>query len=220
MLAKDFISDVVMPLKTSDTGAKALLWMDDLKISHLPIVNNRAFLGLISESDIDNLTELNEPVGHMDLSLATTFVYEHQHVFDVLKLVYDSRLTLVPVVDQSENYLGCFTLEDLLRKLSKNTSILDPGGIIVLVVDHNSYDLSEISRIVEQNDAKILNLYVTTDPESMKMEVTLKINKTDVAPVMQTFTRFQYQIKAVFAAKDDLNDLKDRYDALMNYLSI
>jgi CBS domain-containing protein len=220
MIAKDLINDTVMPLKTSDTGARALLWMDDLKISHLPIVNERAFLGLISEADVDNLTELNEPVGHLQLSLSTSYVYEDQHIFDILKMVYEMKLTLVPVVDQTNNYLGCFTTGDLLRSLSEKISILDPGGIIVLEVDHNSYDLSQIANIIESNDAKILNLYVSSDPESMKMEVTLKLNKSDISSIIQSFTRYQYQIKATFASKDDSDILKDRYDALMNYLNI
>jgi acetoin utilization protein AcuB len=52
------------------------------------------------------------------------------------------------------------------------------------------------------------------------IDLTLKINDIDLNPVIQTFERYNYTIKATFAEKDDLDDLKERYDALMNYLSI
>jgi len=61
MLAKELMSDIVPPLKTSDTGLQALSWMDVFRISHLPIVNNLEFLGLISDKDIYNLNMADEP---------------------------------------------------------------------------------------------------------------------------------------------------------------
>jgi len=51
MLSKEMMSDIVPALKTSDTGFQALTWMDIFRISHLPIVNNREFLGLISDKE-------------------------------------------------------------------------------------------------------------------------------------------------------------------------
>lgn len=44
MLAKELISDIILPLKTSDTGITALNWMEEFRVSHLPIVNNQDFL--------------------------------------------------------------------------------------------------------------------------------------------------------------------------------
>ena len=52
MLARELVSDIISPLHTSDTAQKALSWMEIYKVSHLPIVNEKKFLGLISESDI------------------------------------------------------------------------------------------------------------------------------------------------------------------------
>jgi predicted transcriptional regulator len=220
MLAKELINDTVLPLKTSDTGARALSWMDDLKVSHLPIVNERLFLGLLSETDINQLTDLNQPMGNLRLSNSMVYSYDNQHLFDVLNLFYEHKLTLIPVVDANHNYLGCITLFALLEGLAKDSSILNPGGIIVLDVDQNSYDLAEIAKIVESNDAKILALHVTETRDSTMLSVTIKVNKMDISSLIQTFTRYQYMISATFAEKDDLDELKERYDSLMNYLNI
>jgi acetoin utilization protein AcuB len=112
------------------------------------------------------------------------------------------------------------TLPNLLRYLTLNTSILNPGGLIILEVAENNYSMAEISQIVESNDARIIGAFFTTHPDSTSIDLTLKINNIDLNPVIQTFERYNYNIKATFAEKDDLDDLKERYDALMNFLSI
>jgi len=220
MLAKELITDTIVPLKTSDTGMQALMWMEDFKVSHLPIVNEREFLALVTESDISQLGDAEEPLGNLQLSKSMVYVYDNQHIYDVVNLFHEHKLTLVPVVDAKNNYLGSITLPTLLEGLARDSSILNPGGIIVIEVDQKSYDPGEIVRIVESNDAKILSLQVSTTVDSTRLKVTIKVNRIDIAPIIQTFTRYQYLISATFAEKDDIDELKERYDSLMKYLNI
>ena len=210
-----------MPLRTSDTGNIALSWMDELHISHLPIVNNEKFLGLVSEKDIYEQNDPDEPLGGYQLSLVRPYVHDDQHLFEVIRIMSTMELTLLPVLDEHENYLGCITLSRLLKEFAQMGSIDQPGGIIVLQMNIADYSLHEISRIVESNDAKILSSNVSTFSESNMIEVTLKLNKIDVSPVLQTFNRYEYQISASFSEENNYDDLlKERFGALMNYLNI
>ena len=220
MNAKDLISNEIVPVKTSDAGVDALSWMQEYGIRHLPIVNERQFLGLISEEDVDDLVEMEQPLGNLKLSLTGAYIFDFQHVFEVISAFTELKLSILPVVDQKNNYIGCITLKDLVETIGREFSIVNPGSIIVLEISQNDYSLSEIARIVEGNDAKILNLYITTFPESTMMEVTLKLNKLDINSLMQTFTRYNYVVKATYAHSEDLDDLKERYDSLMHYLNI
>jgi acetoin utilization protein AcuB len=221
MLAKELISDVVPSLRTSDTGVKALYWMDIFRISHLPIVNNKEFLGLISDSDIYDLNMVEEPVGNHSLSLSRPYVKENQHLYEIIEVVSTLKLTVIPVLDEKKNYLGLITMNDLLFSFAQMTAVKEPGGIMVLELNHNDYSLSQIAQIVEENDAKILSLYVTSPVESTKMEITLKINRTDLTSIIQTFNRYDYDIKASYMSDDELDNLySDRYDEFMRYLNI
>lgn len=220
MLAKHLITDGILPLKTSDTGRTALSWMEDFRVMHLPIVNSEGFLGLISEFDIYSFNDFDEAVGNHHLSLSKPYVFDFQHLYDVMSLMQQNQLTLIPVVDSHENYLGSITLQSLLDNFALSLSVNDPGGIIVLEMSAVDYSLSEISRIVESNDAKILSVFISTDPDSTQLDVTLKLNRIDMASVIQTFNRFEYTIKAAFNEQSDNNDLRERYDSLMNYLNI
>lgn len=101
MLARSLISDLIVPLRTSDTGLQALNLMEEFKVSHLPIVNNNDLLGLVTETDIFETNTFEEPLGNHNLSLIKPYVYDYQHVYDVIRIVYEQKLTLIPVVDES-----------------------------------------------------------------------------------------------------------------------
>ncbi len=220
MLAKDLISDVVPALKTSDTGQKALYWMDIFRIGHLPIVNNKDFLGLISDKDIFDLNMSEEPIGNHTLSLFSPHVKYDQHIYEVMEMAANLKLTVVPVLDYNNHYLGLITLTDLLHYFAEMSAIKQPGGILVLEVNTNDYLLTQIAQIVESNDAKILSLYITSHVNSTKLEVTLKINRRDLTSIIQTFTRYNYIIKASFMDEDDMSNLyENRYDLFMRYLN-
>jgi acetoin utilization protein AcuB len=221
MLAKDLISDVIPALKTSDSGQKALYWMDIFRISHLPIVNNEDFLGLISDKDIYDLNMSEEPIGNHTLSLFSPYVTDNQHVYEVMELASRMMLTVVPVLDQNNRYLGLITLTDLLHYFADMAAIKQPGGILVLEINASDYSLTQIAQIVESNDAKILSMYISSHSLSTKMEVTLKINRQDLTSIIQTFNRYNYIIQASFMNDDDMDSLyENRYDLFMKYLNI
>ncbi|MEJ2594339.1 MAG: CBS domain-containing protein [bacterium] len=220
MIARQLITDEIMHLKTSDTGKTALSWMDEYKVSHLPIVNNEDFLGLIAEQDIYSFNNLTEPLGNHTLSLKNPFVNEHEHVYNVLKLIDELKLTVIPVLDDHNKYLGCITISRLVNFLSGTYSIANPGGIIVLEMSEKDYSLTELSNIVESNNAKVLSLFLSSHVDSTKLEVVIKVNRIDMGSILQTFDRYGYYVKATYGEDEDTGDLKDRYDSFMNYLNM
>jgi CBS domain-containing protein len=221
MVAKDLISEVIPSLKTSDPGQTALNWMEIFKISHLPIVNNQEFLGLISDSDIYDMNQPNEPIGNHSLTLYKPFVTTEQHIFEVIGLASRLKLSVVPVLDSKNNYIGVITSNDLIRHIAGISSMDQPGGIIVLEVIDRDYSLSQIAQIVESNNVKILSMYITSSPASTQLEVTLKVNTSDLVSVIRTFERYNYDVKTWVTDNDSLDHFySERLDLLMKYLNI
>lgn len=218
--ALHLISDTLPPLRTSDTGEIALQLMGDYQVKQLPIVNNEQFLGLISEDDILEQGLLEEPVGSMQLSYYKPYVNDSDHIYQVLRTAANLKLTLIPVVDAENNYKGIITLSTLLQEFAALSSIHEPGGILQLEVNARDYSLTEISRIVESNDATILSVYTSSQSESTKREITLKLNKEDLRAIMAAFERFGYTILNYYQKSDFEEDLKDRYESLIRYLNI
>jgi len=221
MLAKELISDLVPPLKTSDTGLKALSMMEIFRISHLPIVNNEEFLGLISDNDIYDMNMADEPIGNHQLSLFSPFVSAEQHIFEVIELCGRLNLTVIPVLDDKKNYLGLILMSDLLHHFADLAALKNPGAIIVLEMNITDYSLTEISNIVEGNDGKILSLYISQPNDSTKIEVTLKINRTEISSFIQTFNRYNYTVKASYMESGEINSMiESRYESFMRYLNV
>ncbi len=219
MIANNLLSHNMVPLKTSDTGEEALSVMNDYYIKHLPIVNNEQLLGMISEDDILE-HDVQEPVGSYQLSMSRPYVYDSDHIYEVLRVMSDYKLTVIPVIDAEGNYQGLITQEELLRFFAGIGSFTEPGSIIVLEMSKRDYSLSEIARIVESENAAILSSYITSNMDSTQIDVSIKINKQDIQSIMATFHRYNYTIKASFQEADYFESLKERYDSLMSYLNI
>ncbi len=220
MIAKDLLTDTIPVLRTSDTGLDAISIMDEYKVSHLPIINNEELLGVISYEDINLFNHLEEPIGNHRLSLKGSFVFENQHIYEILHLAAEQKLTLIPVLDPKNKFLGTITLPTLVQRFADFTAVNNPGGVIVLEINERDYSLSEIAQLVESNDAKILSVFIQGYTDSTKIDVVLKINKIDISAIISTFNRYDYIIKASFSESHYDDFLRDRFDSFMNYLNM
>ncbi len=221
MIAGNLLSHNIIPLRTSDTGAEALGIMNDFYVRHLPIVNDKQLLGLISEDDILE-HDIEEAVGSYQLSMTKPYVKDTDHLYDVLKIISEYKLTVVPVIDSESNYKGLISQDDLVRYFANTGSFTEPGSIIVLEMHRRDYSLAEISRIVEEESAAILSTFITSSLENERIDVTVKINKQDfkLQRIIASFERYEYNIKASFQEADYFDGLQERYDSLMNYLNV
>jgi len=219
MIARDLISNNIIPLRTSDTGREALTTMKDFSITHLPIVNNKQFLGLLSEEDIIT-NNVDEAVGSYSLNLNRAYVKETDHVFEVVRLLGEHKLTVIPVVDVEDNYLGLITQEHLLQFFAQAGSFTESGSIIVLEIAKRDYSLAEISQIVESERAAILSTFVTTNLDHSVVDVTIKINKQEIQHIIASFERYNYVVKGTFLEQEYTDSLQERYDALIAYLNV
>ncbi|MBX7182391.1 MAG: CBS domain-containing protein [Bacteroidia bacterium] len=220
MFAKELISHVIPSLKPGDHGLMALGWMEEFKVSHLPMVDRGEYLGMISDSDIIDLNEPEEAIGTAHSNLSKPSVQDDQHIYEVMKVISEQKLTVIPVLDSGNRYLGLISLADLIQKICQLVAVNEPGGIIVLEMNQNDYSLSQIAQIVEGNDTRILSCFVSASTDTTKLEVTLKLNRTEISGVLQTFERYNYKILTYVQEKGHFEDVKNRYDEFMRFLNI
>ena len=194
--------------------------MTEFKVRHLPIVNENQFLGLVSEDDLIETTDYTLPIGSVSLSLVNPYVFENQHIYDVIRLFYERQLTVVPVLDAKKDYLGLISLNSMNEYFARITSVAEPGGIIVLEISNRNNSLAHMAQIVESDNAQVLSSYIRSFPDSTRLEVTLKVNKQDISGILAAFLRYNYTVKATFNFTPVDDDSMNRYDSFMNYLNI
>ncbi len=219
MLAKDIIINTIPPIKPNESGTKALDWMDEFKVTHIPVVKGKEYLGLVSDTVIYDQNDADAALEKMNIAYNRPFVYSDSHIYDVFKIISERNLTLVPIIDRLENYIGCTSLKAVTDVFTSASSITELGAIIILDINKVDYSLAEIAQIIEGNDTKILSSFITSSNNSNKMEVTIKVNREHIGGVLQTLNRYDYVVKAYFTQKNMEDALKNRYDLLMNYLN-
>jgi signal-transduction protein with cAMP-binding, CBS, and nucleotidyltransferase domain len=219
MSVKQLICTSILPLRKTDTVGTALEWMDEFRVSQLPLTDGEEYLGLVSDAEILDIEDQATKMSVFSNMPDKPFIMEGEHYYNAMQMLFEQNLSVLPVLDEKHLYLGVITREKILNEIAGSLSVQNPGGIIVLELNQNDYSLSEISRIVESNDAKILSLFINTASTSGKLEITLKVNRINIEAIIQTFGRFNYDIVAYFGEnKKDDDLLLERYESLLTYL--
>lgn len=221
MIAQELINHMIPPLKLSDDAHKAMVWMEELRSKQLPVIDNGKFLGLISEELILDENDVEKLIGDFELLATGCQVDEGSHFYDVIKTASNYQVEMVGVVDEFGEYIGVITIQDIIASFAQTAAVQLPGGIVVLSLDQIDYSLSEISRLIEAENAKILSCIVKEDiNDPSKIRLTLKINKTDLSHITATLERFDYRIIARFQESKVLEDEKEKVGMLLKYLNI
>jgi len=183
-------------------------------------IKERELCRIISETEILDRKDLTQSLDVLFDHLPRPYVAETAHVFEVLAKMAEHRISVLPVLDLQEHYVGCTSVHQLMCLIANTGSIKELGGIIVLEMNRVDYSLAQIAQIVEGNNAKILSSFIMSTPDSTKIEVTLKISEMDLGRIIRSFERYDIMVKASFQRSSDEDDLQFRYDALMNYLNM
>jgi CBS domain-containing protein len=221
MTVRELISDTIPSVKPTDTAALALDWMNEFKVSQLPLVDQGVYQGLITEDALLDGGELEVPLPPFrQPGSEDTYIFHENHLYDAIDLMTNLRLEVLPVVAEERAYLGVVTLRDVGGLLGNLFAVQEPGGVIVLSIPAHSYVLSEVGRIAESADAKVLSLYLSPRPDTKDMLLTLKLNIEDLSRVVAAFERFDYEIVRTFHRVKPLEDYSRNLDAFIKYLGI
>lgn len=219
MHALDLITPDVPPLRPQDDVSRALEWMEEFKVAHLPVVDAGRLVGVVKDQDLVDRNDPRGAVGGSMEQVELPFARGGQHIYEVMKLFSERGLTVVPVLDEMGRYLGCITEHEALRKLAQVTNIHEPGSVVVLEMNQIDYSLHEIARLVEANDGKVLSVYTHVMPGSARVEVTLKINREDISDILRSFERYEYFVKTTYQGSKLHDDLRGRYEELMRFIN-
>jgi len=189
-------------------------------MSHLPVTENDIYIGIISEDEIYDKEAFEENIGNLGI-LKAPYIAASQHIFDALAVAAQFSIPIVPVVNSERKYLGSISSKKLIEALARITNVSTKGAVLVLEMGIHDYSMSEIARIVESENAKIISSYITEYEDSTKMDVTLVVNKSEISPVIKSLERYGYKVNAFFSGSNMIEDFyRDRYELLMNYMNI
>lgn len=221
MLTTELINNNIPRLQLQDGIAKALQLITDYRVTHLPVVSpDGKYLGLLSEDDLMDIEEEKGSIQYFEDALLNAFVKENEHFLNAVNCSNKYETSVVPVINEEKELVGVITVTDLLKALGNFSGANEIGGIIVMEMERSQFAISEISRLVESNDAHILHLNTTVQPETGLLTVTLHLNKKEISAIVATFERYEYDVIYFFGDEQFENEIHSNYRHLMNYLDI
>lgn len=218
MELQNFVINDIKPLSVSDKIGDLKMLFNQLTYSHIPILNNGVYIGCISETDA-HCFEGNITISDCKYAIEGFFVRPITNWLDVLEAFAQNDSNIMPVLDANNKYLGYYELNDIIHLFNETPFFAEPGGILIVEKGINDYSFSEISQIVESNDAKLLGAFISKMDGDL-VRVTIKIGNASLNEVIQTFRRYSYNIVSGHEEDSYLESLKERSQYLDKYLNM
>lgn len=210
------------PLLSIQTSISELMQLAfEFNIFHFPISNNGNYLGSLA-LDMLNEDEINEnkKVADFKEDLILFSVKDDGYILNSIFEFAEKQTSSAAVINSEGQIIGLLRSNDIFKYLANSTSYKEEGVYISLKLETRDYNLQEIARIVESNNAKILSLQIESSDNKNDLLVTIKINSKNISHVLATFDRFDYNYvtHAAIDTKDEY--YLGRYNLLMKYLNL
>jgi hypothetical protein len=218
MLAQYFAQNLLL-LSPSHSLSDAMEWSKNHFLYDVPILNDQKLLGYLNLKSIDLEISTKTLIADFISGIHTPIcVFNDEHIFDaLLKLQFQDCLV---VLDTQGKYSGTITIHQI-PEIFKYLQLSNfKGETLVLAVHYRDYSLSEISRIAESCNAKIVSVFLSQHPDENKLYVNLKFNMNDLSRLVSAYERFGYEVAYVNQHHLSLTNATANYESLMKYLEI
>ena len=218
MQIQSHIIDTIPVFNLEGTLNEVIHFFKHTTYSHVAIVEDNIFLGVLSENDLETF-ESEKKIEDYKYNLESFFALKSTSWLDLLEQFARNECNLLPVLDDEKQVIGYYDLNDIVGVFIDTPFFTEPGGMLVVAKGIKDYSFSEISQIVESNNTKLLGAFIT-DIRNDIIQITIKISTGNFSEVVQTFRRYNYNI--LFGNKDDqfIENLKERSDYLDKYLNV
>ncbi len=218
MQLQDFVINDIKPLNITDKISDLQLLFNQLTYSHIPILKDGVYLGCISETDA-HCFESAKSISECNYTIEGFFVRPATNWLDVLEVFAQNDSNIMPILDHNNKYLGYYELNDIIHLFNETPFFSEPGGILIVEKGIQDYSFSEISQIVESNDAKLLGAFISKMDGDLA-RITIKIGDASLNDIIQTFRRYSYNIISGHEEDSYIESLKDRSQYLDKYLNM
>ncbi len=206
-------------LHLDDTANFALQNMDDFDVQQLAVVKDDYYIGLVEKDDLLDI-EGTQTIATIADQIQRIGILGSAHVLTALDNFAKHHLSLLPVLNEQQECIGVIPQKNLNEMLAQFLGVTQPGAMLVISISPYQYSLAEMSRLVETNNAQIIQLNTLFDEVSGAFIITIKINQEEAQAIIATFQRYNYQVLHYFGKAPVNNDIEEHYHHLMNYLDV
>ncbi|QBN18842.1 CBS domain-containing protein [Flavobacterium nackdongense] len=214
----NYITNDYKAIDSQETIATVQDFFDECSFSHFPVIEEGIYIGSIASDDLETFDSFKKVLDYK-YTLEGFFVRENMIWLDVLEVFAKNHSNLVPILNEQNQYLGYYEINDILNFFHETPFLQENGAILVVQKKTLDYAIGEITQIIESNNGRILGLFVSAST-SEYTQVTVKINLGVMNEIIQSFRRYNYEIISEHFEDNYINTLKERSDYLDKYLNM
>lgn len=214
----NYITNDYKAIDSQESIATVQDHLDEISFSHFPVIEEGIYIGCLIKEDLETF-DGDKRIADYRFTLEPFFARTHMIWLDVLEVFAKNHTNIVPVLDEKNNYVGYYEIEDIIKFFHETPFLKEQGGILVVQKGISEYSMSQITQIVESNNGKLLGLFIS-EATSDTVQVTIKISLGAMNDIIQTFRRYNYEIISEHQEDTYINNLKERSDYLDKYLNI
>ena len=95
------------------------------------------------------------------------------------------------------------------------------NSLVVIEISLIDYTLTDIARIIESNNARIMNVFILPVADGNTLIISIKLNLLDISPVLMSMERFNYKVLHYEMKEGVVTEThKERLDELLYYLNM
>lgn len=215
----EYINKDIKPLDINDKIKKAQKLFEQYNFSHFPVVNKNLFCGLIERQSVEFNDFNGENLIDIKNKFRVFYADDAMNWFEVLQNFTTHNSNLIPVLNKAKEYVGYYELNDFLNIFRCTPFLHEDGVILVISKNINEYSFSEITQIVESNNATLFGAFISKI-KNEEAQIVLKLSIHDINNTLLSFRRYNYRILNEFKKDKYLDELNERSDYLQKYLNI
>lgn len=219
MQIANYILNDITPITLNTPLEMVEKTFDKTSYSHLPVLDDKIYFGALDRVEFDLIQSPGSTLMEHRQLLEPFYVTENMNWFEVLQYFATYNTNLMPILNGDKEYIGYYELDDFLNFFKCTPFLHEEGVILVVSKSATDFSFSEISQIVESNNATLFGAFVSKI-EDDTAQITLKLSLHDINNTLHSFRRYNYEIINEFEKDKYLDELNQRSEYLQRYLNI
>jgi acetoin utilization protein AcuB len=205
LLVRNSMTRELVTVVSETTAAEALALCRMNRIRHLPVLEGRRLVGVISDRDLRAATPALGDLARAEaldrirvadeMARDVTTAGPEDPIEDAAMAMYERKIGCLPVVD-GEDLVGILTTSDVMRALVRLVGAHKPGSRLEVALPSRSGSMAEVTQIVRDEGVDIVSILASSENEDEAGErvAVLRVATIDPKQVVESLRAAEYRI--------------------------
>ncbi len=174
---------------------QALGLMRSHNVRHLPVMEGERIVGLVTDHALSTawFPSLLEDVCVADvMDSSPTLIQADQTIYQAARLMYNRRLTGLPVVEDGR-LVGIITMVDLLKLFVSLMGLLMETVRLEVAVHPAQESLEEIHALIRRAGGEVVSVTLLSSSDQERI-YSFRLERTELEPITQALTQAGFRV--------------------------